>query len=167
MTINENYKIIDEIAADAPLIEALLDEVFGTERFSKTVYRLREGRLPIFSVSQVIKQDKELLASIRYWQVWAGNMPALLLGPIAVQPAYQGKGLGDKLIRHTLTMAKYQGHQAVVLVGDAPYYQRFGFTSDLTSNLLLPGPVDLQRFLGLELVQDSLKNANGMIRAEE
>ena len=96
-----------------------------------------------------------------------GTTPALLLGPIAVAPHWQGGGLGSKLIRMSLNKAAAAGHRAVLLVGDAPYYNRFGFTRGLTLGMALPGPVDLDRFLGLEVVPGALAGVTGVVgRAE-
>ena len=152
-------------------IEALLDRSFGPDRFKKTAYKLREGVPPIPELGFVAIEHDELgneilEGTIRYWPVTiGGTVPALLLGPIAVSERLQGGGLGNKLIRMSLNKAAALGHRAVILVGDAPYYARFGFTRDLTLNMTLPGPVDLDRFLGLELFPRALAGAAGMVTA--
>lgn len=152
-------------------IEALLDRSFGPDRFKKTAYKLREGVAPIPELGFVAIEHDELgneilEGTIRYWPVTiGGTVPALLLGPIAVSDRLQGGGLGSKLIRMSLNKAAALGHRAVILVGDAPYYARFGFTRDLTLDMTLPGPVDLNRFLGLELVSGALAGASGMVSA--
>ncbi|MBK3775240.1 GNAT family N-acetyltransferase [Azospirillum aestuarii] len=152
-------------------IEALLDRSFGPDRFKKTAYKLREGVAPIPELGFVAIEHDELgneilEGTIRYWPVTiGGTVPALLLGPIAVSDRLQGGGLGSKLIRMSLNKAAALGHRAVILVGDAPYYARFGFTRDLTLDMALPGPVDLDRFLGLELVSGALAGAAGMVTA--
>lgn len=157
----------------AAAIEALLDRSFGTERFKKTAYKLRDGVAPIADLSLVAIEHDEfgneiLEGTIRYWPVTiGGTMRALLLGPIAVSERFQGGGLGSKLIRMSLNKAAALGHRAVILVGDAPYYARFGFTRDLTEDMSLPGPVDLDRFLGLELVSGALAGAAGMVGKPE
>ncbi len=165
--------ITTEEPRHAAAIEALLDKAFGPGRFTKTAYRLREGVDPIADLCLVaIDHDEDgnetLEGTIRYWPVTiGGSVPALLLGPIAVAPHWQGGGLGSKLIRMSLNKAAAAGHRIVLLVGDAPYYNRFGFTRDLTLPLSLPGPVDLDRFLGLEMVPGALKGVSGMVgRAE-
>lgn len=152
-------------------IEALLDRSFGPDRFKKTAYKLREGVPPIPELGFVAIEHDELgneilEGTIRYWPVTiGGTIPALLLGPIAVSERLQGGGLGSKLIRMSLNKAAALGHRAVILVGDAPYYARFGFTRDLTLDMALPGPVDLDRFLGLELVPRALASAAGTVTA--
>ncbi|MCW2247279.1 putative N-acetyltransferase YhbS [Azospirillum fermentarium] len=157
----------------AAAIEALLDKAFGPGRFTKTAYRLRDGVEPVKDLCLVaIDHDEDgnetLEGTIRYWPVTiGGTTPALLLGPIAVAPHWQGGGLGSKLIRMSLNKAAAAGHRAVLLVGDAPYYNRFGFTRGLTLGMSLPGPVDLDRFLGLEMVPGALTGVTGMVgRAE-
>ena len=162
--VNPSCHIMLEHACDRPRITALLDRCFGKSRHRKTVARLRKGCLPVLSFVMLNDFD-DVIGTIRLWNVDAGGVPALLLGPIAIAPEYQGKGLGDALIRHALRIAQAQGHGAVILVGDAPYYQRFGFKRDATHNLSLPGPVDPDRFLGLELDADALSTAHGMVVA--
>ncbi len=157
----------------AAAIEALLDRSFGPDRFKKTAYKLRDGVDPIPELSLVAIEHDEmgnevLEGTIRYWPVTiGGTVQALLLGPIAVSERLQGGGLGSKLIRMSLNKAAALGHRAVILVGDAPYYARFGFTRDLTLGMALPGPVDLDRFLGLELVPGALAGAAGMVGKAE
>ncbi|HYG89758.1 MAG TPA: N-acetyltransferase [Azospirillum sp.] len=161
--------ITPEEPQHAAAIETLLDTAFGPDRQKKTAYRLRDGVAPIPELCLVALGhddlgNERLKGTIRYWPVSIGGMtPALLLGPIAVDPALQGSGLGSKLIRMTLNKAAAAGHRAVLLVGDAPYYERFGFTRALTQNLQFPGPVDLDRFLGLELVPGALDGVSGMV----
>ena len=158
-----------EESRHAAAIEALLDRSFGPERFKKTAYKLREGVDPIPELSLVAIEHDELgneilEGTIRFWPVTVGGtVQALLLGPIAVSERLQGGGLGSKLIRMSLNKAAALGHKAVILVGDAPYYERFGFTRRLTLGMQMPGPVDLDRLLGLELVPGALAGAAGMI----
>lgn len=150
---------------DSPAIETLLDAVFGGDRQQKTTYRLRQGVAPIAALSWVIAAaDGVLAATIRYWPVLLPNgTTSLLLGPIAVAPAWQGQGLGSQLIRFTLHQAKTLSYTSMLLVGDAPYYHRFGFTRALTQGLTLPGWVDEARFLGLAWNKDVLPQ-QGMVR---
>jgi predicted N-acetyltransferase YhbS len=144
--------------------EALLDRAFGRERARKSSQRLREGRLPAEGLAFTAIREGVLVATLRLWSVKAGDVDALLLGPIAVSPALRSQGLGGRMIRLALDKARALGHGAVLLVGDAPYYQRFGFSRALTERLGMPGPVDPQRFLGLELRQGALAGASGVLR---
>lgn len=162
--------ITPELPRHAAAIESLLDTAFGPDRLSKTAYRLRDGVAPIPELCLVATGHDDLgnevlKGTIRYWPVsiGEGKVPALLLGPIAVDPALQGSGLGSRLIRMTLSKAAAAGHRIVLLVGDAPYYQRFGFSRELTRALDFPGPVDLNRFLGLELAPGALDGVSGMV----
>lgn len=147
-------------------VERLLDVTFGLDRFQKSSYRLRDGVDPVAELCMVgVEHDdlgrEQVLGTIRYWEVAAGDRRALLLGPIAVSPDLQGGGLGSKLIRLSLNKAAALGHRAVLLVGDAPYYERFGFSRRLTLGLNMPAPTDPNRFLGLELQEGALRGALG------
>lgn len=149
---------------DGPAVEALLDAAFGVERFDKTAQRLRDGRQPADGLTFVALAGGRLVGTIALWDVEAGpGRPALLLGPVAVAAARRGRGLGARLVRRALNQATARGDGAVILVGDAPYYGRFGFTRRLTLGLDLPGPVEAARFLGLELRPGSLAGARGPV----
>jgi Predicted acetyltransferase len=158
--------IREEIHRDVEAREALLDTCFGPERFQKTCERLREGRLPAEGLALVIEQEERVVGTVRLWHVSAGpNRPALMLGPIAIDPALQGLGLGAKLMNEALARASRRGHGAVLLVGDAPYYARFGFSTERTGSLWLPGPFERGRFLALELEAGALEGAQGLVSA--
>jgi predicted N-acetyltransferase YhbS len=156
--------IRDEIFTDVFARERLLDAAMGLERFAKTCERLREGRLPARGLSFVADDSGEIVGTVRLWHVAAGDRPALMLGPLAVDCARRSAGVGGALMRHALGKANALGHEAVLLVGDAPYYRRFGFSCDPVAGLDLPGPVDRARFLGLELSPGALEGASGMVR---
>jgi predicted N-acetyltransferase YhbS len=160
-------KMRDERLRDVPAREALLDACFGEERFRKTCERLREGRKAAEKLSLVIEDAKgDVIGTVRLWHVSAGpNRPALLLGPVAVDPSLQALGLGSKLMRAALNRTAALGHRAVLLVGDAPYYERFGFSAEMTDRLWLPGPYERERFLGLELQPGALAGARGLVSA--
>ncbi|MGE3831280.1 MAG: GNAT family N-acetyltransferase [Parvibaculaceae bacterium] len=159
--------ITQERALDAPAREALLDRAFGKSRRRKTSERLRRGRLPAEGLAFTARsEDGAVIGTVRLWNITAGSAgPALLLGPLAVDAAHRKQGIGATLMRHALDAAKALGHKAVLLVGDEPYYSRFGFSRSDMERLMLPGPVMRERFLGLELVPGALGNANGMIAA--
>lgn len=155
--------IRDEVAADTGAREALLDRVFGPARFLKSSERIRKGRLPAEGLALTAEDDGRLIGTVRLWPVSAGGRPALLLGPIAVDPALQGAGLGSRLMRHALGIARAAGHGAVLLVGDPEYYIRFGFSAVLTDGLTMPGPTERRRFLALELSEGALAGARGRV----
>ncbi|WP_119389143.1 GNAT family N-acetyltransferase [Taklimakanibacter lacteus] len=160
--------ITPETATDLPAREALLDRAFGkAERRRKTSERLRENRLPAEGLAFTARNRRgRVIGTLRLWDITAGSAgPALLLGPLAVDCAYQKRGIGGRLMRHAIEEARKLGHKAVLLVGDEPYYGRFGFSRSSVEALSLPGPVALERFLGLELAADSLAGAEGMISA--
>jgi predicted N-acetyltransferase YhbS len=160
------FDITQEAPGDVPAREALLDRCFGRARWFKTCQRLRRERLPAEGLSFAARADGQLVGTVRLWHIEAGSAgPALLLGPLAVDPSRQSEGIGAHLMRHALAAARDQGHKAVILVGDAPYYARFGFSAALTSGLQMPGPVARARFLGLDLVPGTLKESQGLVRA--
>ncbi|WP_084438269.1 GNAT family N-acetyltransferase [Niveispirillum irakense] len=158
-----------ELPAHAGAIEQLLDTSFGPKRHTKTVYRLRKNVAPVADLCFVatdtdVDGNEKLVGTIRYWPIMlGGTVPALLLGPIAIDPEHRSGGLGGKMIRHSLARAAELGHRIVILVGDAPYYVRFGFSREKTLALSLPGPVDPARFLGLELVDGALDGVTGTV----
>ena len=155
----------DERLGDIEARETLLDRCLGENRLARTSERLREGQVPARGLALVAEVDGIVVGSVRLWEVEAGGCPALLLGPLAVAPDVQGLGIGKRLMREALWRAATHGHEAVLLVGDAPYYARFGFTAIQTAALDLPGPVDRARFLGLELQDGALRGAAGMVVA--
>jgi predicted N-acetyltransferase YhbS len=158
------FTIRHETSSDIPAREALLDACFGPTRFAKTCERLRAGRRPAEGLALVVERAGQLVATIRLWHVATGDgRPALLLGPIAVAPALQGLGIGADLMRDSLERAAENGHGAVILVGDAPYYGRFGFSADLAAGLAMPGPFERDRLLGLDLVPGTLAGAKGVV----
>ena len=153
-----------ERAADVAPREALLDLSYGPIRFSKTSERLREGRLP--ELSFVATSGRRLVGTVRLWSVSAGpDRPALLLGPLAVAPDCRKRGIGSTLMQFALRDAGRLGHGAVLLVGDAPYYGRFGFSNERTAALWLPGPYERHRLLAHELKPGALDGARGLISA--
>jgi predicted N-acetyltransferase YhbS len=148
-----------------PAIERLLDASFGEERPHKTSQRLRDGRTPLRALSLVALDGQELVGTVRLWPVLAGSRKrhALLLGPLAVDSRWRDHGVGGTLIQQAVARARAAGESAILLVGDAPYYARFGFQADRTTGLWLPGPVDRRRFLACELKPGSLNQAKGPV----
>lgn len=146
--------------------EALLDQAFGEDRFAKTSERLREDRLPSEGLALVALSGERLVGTVRLWDVSLGaGRPALLLGPLAVDGTLRSAGIGSVLMREALGRAADLGHRAVILVGDEPYYRRFGFSTAGMDRLWMPGPVDRARFLGLELRPGALAGVHGLVGA--
>ena len=161
------YAIRAERASDVAAREALLDACFGANRHLRTCQRLRDGRAPAEGLAfSAVRRDElkgRLVGTLRLWHVSAGGVPALVLGPLAVDPACRELGAGAALMRHALAAAKAAGHGAVILLGDEAYYARFGFSARKTGELSLPGPFERDRLLGLELREGALDGAGGMI----
>ena len=144
--------------------EKLLDAAMGPGRFRKSSQKLRDNRLPALALV-ARDENSRIVGTVRLWQVDAGGAPALLLGPLAVAEDRRCDGVGGALTREAISRAKNVGHGAIILVGDAPYYARFGFERRLTERLHMPGPVELDRFLALELRAGALDGAHGRLRA--
>ena len=154
-----------EKTTDVTAREALLDEAYGPSRFRKPSEKIRRGRQPAEGLALVAVDGDRIVGTARLWHVACGDRPALLLGPVAVACDRQREGIGAALIAQAVDAARAGGHRAIVLVGDAPYYGRFGFTSDKTGALAMPGPFERHRLLGLELVPGALDGAAGVIAA--
>lgn len=160
------FVIRAERASDVVAREALLDACFGANRHTRTCQRLRDGRAPAEGLAlSVVRQGRQgrLVGTVRAWHVSAGGVPALVLGPLAVDASCRDLGIGAALMNRALTVAKARCHGAVILLGDAPYYARFGFSALKTGELSLPGPFERDRLLGLELREGALDGAWGMI----
>lgn len=157
-----------EHVADIGARELLLDRAFGPARYRKTCQKLRVGRLPARGLSLIARVDTGLgeavVGTVRLWHVDAGGVPALMLGPLAVDARYRRFGVGARLMDEAITRAKALGHHAILLVGDAPYYTRFGFARRHTLALRMPGPVEDARFLGLELTPGAFAEARGLVK---
>ena len=156
--------IEDERASDVFAREKLLDAAMGPGRRRKTSERLRTGRTPALALV-ARDEDGRVIGTVRLWNVEAGGVSALLLGPLAVAADRRCDGIGGALMREAVSRARDVGHGAILLVGDASYYARFGFSRRVTENLRMPGPVELERFLGLELRSGWLAGARGLLRA--
>ena len=157
------YHLNREVEDDWSEVEALYDLCFAPGREALSSYRLRDGVRPISSLSHVVRDINGILAAaIRYWPVIVGDAYSLLLGPIAVHPTRQGEGLGGYLMRESLAVALAQGWSRVMLVGDAPYYKRFGF--NLLSGVHMPPPTNPNRVLGLALVPGTWVGVTGHVR---
>ena len=157
--------------ADQPAIEALLDRAFGPDRTNKAAYRLREGVQPVAELCCIAEDDDVLKGAISYWPMVVdlaagGSVEALLLGPIAVEPAISGQGVGIQLMEKTLAEAARLGHDLVILVGDLDYYSRVGFSRDGMAGLRLPGPVDQSRVLVKSLQGNEVNDLTGVIRGD-
>jgi predicted N-acetyltransferase YhbS len=154
-----------ELPVDGEAIERLHERAFGPGRFARSAYLLRERAPALPDLSFAAFVGSLLVGSVRVSAVQAGSVPALVLGPLAVEPAFEKRGIGAALVQRTLDEARTAGHKLVILVGDEPYYARFGFRRILAGQLSLPGPVDPARFLAAELAPGALEGAVGKVVA--
>lgn len=156
-----------ETPRDVVARDALLDRAMGPRWRRKSSEKLRRGRLPAEGLAFVARDaNGVIVGTVRLWDVECGHgRRALLLGPLAVDPALKSAGIGSALVRHAVAEAATRGHGAVLLVGDAPYYARFGFSAEKTAALAMPGPYEKHRFLALELRAGTLDGARGVLRA--
>lgn len=163
----EEISVVAETSADLAAREALLDEAMGPKRKTKSSEKLRRGRRPSEGLAFVARDASGGLAgTVRLWDVTLGEGgPALLLGPLAVDPSLKSAGIGSALMRHAIAEAARLGHAAILLVGDEPYYGRFGFSAARTGALAMPGPYERHRLLALELVEGALDGAEGTLKA--
>ncbi|MGJ5076499.1 GNAT family N-acetyltransferase [Bradyrhizobium oligotrophicum] len=159
------FVIRAERASDVAARETLLDACFGDNRHERTCQRLRDGRAPAAGLALSATRGGVLVGTLRLWHVSAGGRDALMLGPLAVAQEARSLGVGAALMNAALMIAASRGHGAVILLGDAPYYARFGFSVAQTAELELPGAFARERLLGLELVDGALHGATGMIVA--
>ena len=163
--LKQPFAVALEAPHQATLVEALNDRAFGPGRFAKTAHRLREYRFGLPELSFVATDGELLCGSVRYWPVTIGGAPALLLGPLAVDPERRNQGIGRALLAASLERAAALGHCLVILVGDPPYYARAGFAPVPVGQVRLPGPVNPERILYRELVPGALETAKGEVKA--
>ena len=155
-----------ERPADVDAREALLDQAFGETRARKASERLREGRLPAEGLAFIAADGKRVIGTARLWNIACeSGEAALLLGPVAVADDCRNRGIGAALVRRALREARRRDHGAVVLVGDALYYDRFGFSIEKAGALFMPGPFERHRLLVRELTAGAFAGARGLLRA--
>jgi predicted N-acetyltransferase YhbS len=156
------YQLEEETEADWWEVEALYDLCFAPGRTALSSYRLRDGVATVASLCLVLRDETgTLAAAIRYWPVEVGGQDVLLLGPVAVHPTRQGEGLGGLLILESLAEARKLGWERVMLVGDAPYYGRYGFTK--LHGVVMPPPTNPDRVLGLALKPGAWDGVTGPV----
>lgn len=152
-----------ELPADSAAIERLHARAFGPGRFARTAFRLREGVPADAGLSFAAHVGTFLVGSVMVTPVLAAGHGALMLGPLTVDPAFDGRGIGAALMNRAIEAARAAGHDLILLVGDEPYYARFGFGPVPPGRLALPGPADPARFLALELVEGVLAARQGVV----
>ena len=160
-----SFHIRLETDGDAQALSQLSAEAFGPGRFARSAYRVRERISPVGALSLVGWCEDRLVGGTRFTAICIGEQKnALLLGPLVVDPGEKGKGFGRALVEEGLSRAKAEGFALVLLVGDMPYYGRFGFSPVRPGQITLPGPVDPGRLLAHELVPGALATASGQVK---
>lgn len=160
-----SIEIRPEVPADCDAVERLHERAFGPGRYARTASRLREGAPHLTDVSFTALVGTLIVGSVRLTPVMAGDIPALMLGPLTVDPYFENRGIGGALMKKSMGTARSLGHKLVLLVGDEPYYSRFGFKPVNPARLVLPGPVNPARFLAAELEEGVMEKVQGMVRA--
>jgi predicted N-acetyltransferase YhbS len=158
--------ILPETADDAEAIERLHERTFGPGRYARTAFRIREGRTHELGLSFTARIGTLLVGSVRLTPVCIGETPALLLGPLTVEPPFRSRGVGTALVKRALKEAEAKGHKLVVLVGDEPIYKKSGFRRIPKGQVKMPGPVDPARLLVAELKPGAFDGIKGMIRPD-
>ena len=158
--------ILPETPEDALAIERLHERTFGPGRYAKSAYRIREGRAHLLDLSFTARIGTLLVGSVRLTPIFIGEAPAMLLGPLTVEPPFRERGVGGSLISRVLKDAKAKGHKLVVLVGDEPFYIKSGFKKIPKGQVKMPGPVDPARLLVAELAPGAFEGVKGLIRPD-
>jgi predicted N-acetyltransferase YhbS len=158
--------ILTETAEDAAAIDRLHERTFGPGRYARTAYRIREGVAHSLDLSCIARVGTLLVGSLWLSPVRIGALPALLLGPLTVEPPFRERGIGKALLERALADAKAKGHRLVFLVGDEPYYGRAGFKRVPKGQVTMPGPVDPARLLVAELEDGAFAGVAGVIQAD-
>jgi len=158
--------ILPEKPNDADAIERLHERTFGPGRFVLSAYRLREHVDHLLDLSFTARIGTLLVGSVRQLPVCIGDTPALMLGPLTVEPPFRSRGVGRALLDRALDDAKKAGHRLVILVGNAAYYGRVGFKAVPKGRATMPGPVDYSRLLVAELVEGAFDGVSGDIRPD-
>ena len=161
-----NLTILPETADDAEAVERLHERTFGPGRYARTAFRIREGRAHLLELSFTARIGTLLVGSLRLTPICIGETPALLLGPLTVEPPFRERGVGSALIKRALKEAAAKGHRLVVLVGDEPFYGKIGFKRIPKGQVKMPGPVDPARLLVAELSPGAFEGVTGLIRPD-
>ena len=158
--------VLAERPEDAVAIERLHERTFGPGRYARTSYRIREKVSHRLDLSFTARIGTLLVGSVRQTEVRIGDTPALLLGPLTIEPPFRDRGIGMALLESALGEAKAKGHRLVMLVGDEPYYARVGFKRIPRGQVKLDGPVDPERMLAAELAEGALTGVSGVVRPD-
>jgi len=158
--------ILTEKPEDAAAIERLHERTFGPGRFVRTSERIRERMVHRLDLSYTARIGTLLVGSVRLTPIRIGDTPALMLGPLTIEPPFRDRGIGQAMRERALGDAKAQGYKLVVLVGDAPYYARVGFKRVPNGAIKMPGPADPARILAAELTEGALAGVSGVVQPD-
>ncbi|GLK70845.1 N-acetyltransferase [Ancylobacter dichloromethanicus] len=166
-----SISLLPENPADDAAIERLVARTFGPGRYARTAYRLRENNPHRRDLSFTAYIGTMLVGSVRLTPIVIGELPALLLGPLTVEPPFRSHGIGRRLVERSLVAAKaaLEGEGAarlVLLVGDEPYYGSMGFQRVPHGQVSLPGPVDPARVLVCPLDATPMDVVRGAVRKD-
>ena len=161
-----SFTILTEKPEDAGPIERLHERTFGPGRYARTAYRIREQFGHRLDLSYTARVGTLLVGSVRLTAVRIGDTPALLLGPLTIEPPFRDRGIAKALMERAMKEATDKGHRLVVLVGDEPYYERVGFKRIPAGQVKFDGPVDPARMLVAELVEGAFKDVSGVVRPD-
>jgi predicted N-acetyltransferase YhbS len=161
-----SFTILPETVDDAVPIERLHERTFGPGRYARTAYRIREQMAHRLDLSFTARVGTLLVGSVRLTPVRIGEAPALMLGPLTLEPPFRDRGIGLALMRRALDEARAKGYRLVVLVGDEPYYARAGFKRIPKGKVTMGGPVDPARLLFVELVAGAFEGVTGEIKPD-
>ncbi len=165
---NPEFLVRPEREEDIQILNELAARAFGPGRFTRTAHRVRENAAIVEELSLAAWVGDDLAGSVRFAAIRIGERSgALLLGPLMVEAKWAGKGCGRVLIEKGLELARAKDAALVLLVGDLPYYERFGFQRVQSGKIRLPGPVDPARLLGVELIPGALKEYEGLVQGEK
>lgn len=158
-----DFVYLTEDASHDHAIDIINEEAFGPGRFARAAARIREQGPHDRSMSFVCCDHGEPIASVRMTPVLAGSVRGHLLGPLAVRPSHKNLGIGRELVRIAIEAARVGGSEAVILIGDPPYYMPLGFEKVAWKALAFPGPVDPGRVLVVPIAGDVHGRLAGII----
>ncbi|HEX2017365.1 MAG TPA: N-acetyltransferase [Aurantimonas sp.] len=158
-----HVRFLPEHPDHAPLIAVITDEAFGPGRFVRAAERVREMARHDPALSFVAEHHGAIIGSVRLTPIAIGTANSLMLGPLAVRPDYKNRGVGKALMRLAAEAAQKAGEGSIILVGDPPYYSPLGYRPLPRGSVAMPGPVDPDRLLGLELAEGALEELSGTV----
>lgn len=166
MTPNTIKSLTDIIKPESPedyeIVEKLAEQAFGPGRFARAAFRLREGAMHEPDLSFVYMRAQKIIGAVKLTKIMVGETQVLLLGPLVVEPEYKSCGIGAALMEKAVSAAREAGHEAIILVGDYDYYQKFGFEQTAYKQITLPGPADPARILICPLVKGANESIKGL-----